>query len=97
MGWSGASGLGKREQGIINPIEGGEVRDRVDMYKGVGLQSDPFEQFRKNRSQTYIQRIRERDEERESKILKYFCHLNCLKRCSSLLAGRRYPHAGGKN
>ena len=49
MGWTGQSGLGKREQGIINPIEGGEVRDRVDMYKGVGLQSDPFEQFRKNR------------------------------------------------
>ena len=67
MGWSGMSGLGKREQGIINPVEGGEVRDRVDMYRGVGLQSDPFEQFRKNRSQTYIQRIRERDEERECK------------------------------
>ncbi len=69
MGWSGTSGLGKREQGIINPIEGGEVRDRGDMYRGVGAQSDPFEQFRKNRSQTYIQRIRDRDEERESNLL----------------------------
>ena len=70
MGWTGESGLGKREQGIINPIEGGEVRDRVDMYKGVGLQSDPFEQFRKNRSQTCIQRIRECDEERETSKFK---------------------------
>lgn len=65
MGWSGSSGLGKREQGIFNPLQGGEVRDRSEMYRGVGAQSDPFEQFRKNKSQGYIQRIRERDEERE--------------------------------
>jgi calcium homeostasis ER protein len=68
MGWSGSAGLGRNEQGICIPIEGGEIRDRVDMYKGVGARSDPFEQFRRNRSQTYIQRIRTRDEERDSEL-----------------------------
>jgi calcium homeostasis ER protein len=67
MGWSGTAGLGRNEQGICNPIEGGEIRDRSDMYKGVGAKTDAFEQFRRNRSQTYIQRIRERDEIRDSK------------------------------
>jgi calcium homeostasis ER protein len=65
MGWSGNTGLGRNEQGIFIPIEGGEVRDRVDMYKGVGANNDPFEQFRRNRSQTYIQRIRTRDDDSE--------------------------------
>ena len=70
MGWSGQSGLGRQEQGIFNPIEGGEVRDRGEMFRGVGMQSnrsDPFEAFRKNKSQGYIQRLRTRDEQREGK------------------------------
>jgi calcium homeostasis ER protein len=67
MGWSGASGLGKQEQGIFNPIEGGQARDKSDMFKGVGARNDPFEAFRKNKSQGYIQRLRTRDEIRESK------------------------------
>lgn len=34
MGWSGAgAGLGSNSQGIDTPIEGGEARDRQDMYK----------------------------------------------------------------
>lgn len=34
MGWSGAgTGLGTKNQGIDQPISGGEVRDRKDLYK----------------------------------------------------------------
>jgi calcium homeostasis ER protein len=69
MGWSGNKGLGKNEQGIFNPIEGGDVRDKSDQYRGIGSKSDPFEMFRKNKSQGYIQRMRERDEERESNFI----------------------------
>lgn len=65
-GWSGNTGLGKQEQGIINPIEGGEVRDKAEKYRGIGVRTDPFEAFRKNKSAGYIQRIRDRDEERAS-------------------------------
>ena len=37
MGWEGA-GLGIEEQGIQEPIKGGEVRDKVDKYKvGVAM------------------------------------------------------------
>ena len=32
MGWEGA-GLGAEEQGIQEPVKGGEVRDAVDKYK----------------------------------------------------------------
>lgn len=66
MGWSGQAGLGRNEQGIYNPIEAGEVRDRSDMYKGIGApRIDPFEAFRKNKSHGYIQRLRDRDEQKE--------------------------------
>ena len=65
MGWSGDSGLGRKEQGIFNPVEAGEVRERNEMYKGIGApvgRNDPFEAFRKNKSQGYIQRLRDRDD-----------------------------------
>ncbi|XP_014681782.1 PREDICTED: calcium homeostasis endoplasmic reticulum protein-like [Priapulus caudatus] len=62
MGWGGA-GLGAAEQGIQDPITQGEVRDRVDMYKGVGISvDDPFENFRKSKSQGFIQRMKEAQE-----------------------------------
>jgi calcium homeostasis ER protein len=65
MGWSGAAGLGRAEQGMVNPIDARkDVRDRNEQYKGIGVRSDPFEAFRKNKSQGYIQRIRTRDEMR---------------------------------
>lgn len=57
MGWSG-SGLGSTEQGIQDPLNSGEVRDKQDMYKGVGIDtSDPYEAFRKNKGQAFMHRI----------------------------------------
>ena len=62
VGWGG-KGLGAKEQGIVNPIEAGDVRDRQDQFKGVGVSmNDPFEQFRKNKSQGFISRMKARDE-----------------------------------
>lgn len=64
-GWGG-KGLGASEQGIVDPISGGDVRDRQDMFKGVGVDlKDPFEQFRKNKSHGFIARMKARDEMRE--------------------------------
>lgn len=83
MGWSGSSGLGRQEQGIFNPIEGGEVRDKSEQFRGIGAKSDPFEQFRKNKSQGYIQRLRDRDEQRERKLS--CCHNFILRIYNSYL------------
>lgn len=64
MGWSGA-GLGAKEQGIETPIQGGDVRDRIDQYKGVGVNlNDPYENFRKSKGQAFITRMKARAEER---------------------------------
>ncbi|XP_011058830.1 PREDICTED: calcium homeostasis endoplasmic reticulum protein [Acromyrmex echinatior] len=64
MGWSGA-GLGANEQGIEAPISGGEIRDKNDQYKGVGINlNDPYETFRKNKGQAFITRMKARAEER---------------------------------
>ncbi|XP_031776986.1 calcium homeostasis endoplasmic reticulum protein isoform X2 [Nasonia vitripennis] len=64
MGWGGA-GLGANEQGIEAPISGGEIRDRTDMYKGVGVNlNDPYENFRKSKGQAFITRMKARAEER---------------------------------
>lgn len=64
MGWGGA-GLGANEQGIENPISGGDVRDKVDQYKGVGISiNDPYENFRKSKGQAFITRMKARAEER---------------------------------
>ena len=36
-------------------------RERMDMFKGIGIPvNDPFENFRKNRSQGYVSRMREK-------------------------------------
>lgn len=65
MGWSG-SGLGAQNQGIEAPISGGEVRDRQDQYKGVGINlNDPYENFRKNKGAAFIHRMRSRDTDRK--------------------------------
>ncbi|KAG8236539.1 hypothetical protein J437_LFUL011316 [Ladona fulva] len=63
MGWGGA-GLGVKEQGIETPISGGEVRDRTDQYKGLGVNlNDPYENFRKSKGQAFINRMKARAEE----------------------------------
>lgn len=63
MGWSGAGGLGANEQGIQDPIKGGDVRDKWDQYKGVGVSlDDPYENYRRNKSYSFIARMKARDE-----------------------------------
>lgn len=66
MGWSGTgTGLGTQGQGIETPISGGDVRDRKDMYKGVGISlNDPYENFRKNKGAAFVHRMKSRAEER---------------------------------
>lgn len=60
MGWGGA-GLGAAEQGIQDPVNAGEVRDRQDMYKGIGVNlNDPYENFRKSKRQAFINRMKAR-------------------------------------
>ena len=59
MGWKG-SGLGSQESGRVEPVSGGEVRDRSDQYRGVGVApsgSDPFESFRKQRAGYFYTRL----------------------------------------
>lgn len=66
MGWQGAGkGLGSSQQGINQPVSGGDVRERQDQFKGVGAGSgggDLYESFRRNKSNSFITRIRSRDE-----------------------------------
>ncbi|CAJ0586661.1 unnamed protein product, partial [Mesorhabditis spiculigera] len=45
MGWKG-TGLGAKETGIQVPINAGEVRDKNEMYKGLGQGTDIYEDFR---------------------------------------------------
>ncbi|XP_026483006.1 calcium homeostasis endoplasmic reticulum protein-like [Ctenocephalides felis] len=64
MGWGG-TGLGTSGQGIEAPISGGQVRDRQDLYKGVGVNlNDPYENFRKHKGAAFITRMKARAEER---------------------------------
>jgi len=58
MGWGGA-GLGSKEQGVQEPVHASSVRDNFDKFKGLGNDlKDPYESYRKSRSQGYISRIR---------------------------------------
>ena len=62
-GWSG-KGLGAEEQGIVDPVEAADIRDKNDMRKGVGIDlRDPFEQFRRNKAAGFIERMRAKVEE----------------------------------
>uniref|UniRef100_A0A8C9RDQ0 Calcium homeostasis endoplasmic reticulum protein n=1 Tax=Scleropages formosus TaxID=113540 RepID=A0A8C9RDQ0_SCLFO len=68
MGWSGSGGLGAKEQGIRDPVKEGDVRDKWDQYKGVGVSlDDPYENYRRNKSHTFIARMM---------ILHSFCKLH---------------------
>lgn len=65
MGWSGSGGLGAKEQGIQDPIKGGELRDKWDQYKGVGVSlDDPYENYRRNKSYNFVARMKAREEGR---------------------------------
>ena len=64
MGYSGTGGLGASESGISEPIHGGEVRDKVDQFRGVGNKVDEFEAFRKQRGQMHFSRMKGRDKEK---------------------------------
>ncbi|CAN9500862.1 unnamed protein product [Ophioblennius macclurei] len=63
MGWSGSGGLGAKEQGIQDPIKGGDIRDKWDQYKGVGVSlDDPYENYRRNKSYNFVARMKAREE-----------------------------------
>jgi len=48
---------------MLDPVQHAEVRDRTDLYKGVGISlNDPFENFRKNKSHGFVSRMREKAE-----------------------------------
>jgi len=58
MGWKGA-GLGTSETGITEPVSGGEVRDKQDQYKGMGVGQDQYENFRRQKAGGYYQRVKD--------------------------------------
>ncbi|KAL3983680.1 CUB and sushi domain-containing protein [Sarotherodon galilaeus] len=61
--WSGSGGLGAKEQGIQDPIKGGDIRDKWDQYKGVGVSlDDPYENYRRNKSYNFVARMKAREE-----------------------------------
>lgn len=63
VGWSGTGGLGAKEQGIQDPIKGGDIRDKWDQYKGVGVSlDDPYENYRRNKSYNFVARMKAREE-----------------------------------
>lgn len=63
LGWSGCGGLGAKEQGIQDPIRGGDIRDKWDQFKGVGVSlDDPYENYRKNKSYNFVARMKAREE-----------------------------------
>lgn len=53
----------KLKRSIQDPIKGGDVRDKWDQYKGVGVAlDDPYENYRRNKSYSFIARMKARDE-----------------------------------
>uniref|UniRef100_A0A8C3G7L9 Calcium homeostasis endoplasmic reticulum protein n=1 Tax=Cyclopterus lumpus TaxID=8103 RepID=A0A8C3G7L9_CYCLU len=74
MGWSGSGGLGAKEQGIQDPIKGGDVRDKWDQFKGVGVSlDDPYENYRRNKSYNFVARMKHHHTCKTCE--KYFCSL----------------------
>lgn len=67
MGWGG-SGLGVKEQGISDPVSAADIRESPqERFRGLGVpsvQSDPYEAFRKNKGQAFINRMKARAEEK---------------------------------
>nr|CAD2142111.1 unnamed protein product [Meloidogyne enterolobii] len=56
MGWEG-KGLGTKEQGIEEPVSGGEVREKTEQFRGLGSKPDIYEQYRKQMSTQMARRI----------------------------------------
>lgn len=59
-GWQEGIGLGRREQGIVEPIVASNAANnesKTDQYKGVGHEADPFEQFRRQKAKGYVSRL----------------------------------------
>lgn len=55
--------MGAKEQGIQDPIKGGDIRDKWDQYKGVGVSlDDPYENYRRNKSYNFVARMKAREE-----------------------------------
>lgn len=79
MGWGG-TGLGANEQGMVAPISGGDVRDRQDLFKGIGMSlNDPYENFRKHKGAAFITRMKARAEERAQESTSFiFNKINSL-------------------
>jgi len=49
---------------LQDPVTAGDARDKYDQFKGLGMDmNDPFDTFRKNRSQGYVSRLKGRDGE----------------------------------
>ena len=50
-------------------LQGGELREKADMYRGMGAptpRSDPFEAFRKNKAGSFYTRMKDREKDRSS-------------------------------
>uniref|UniRef100_A0A915NEF2 G-patch domain-containing protein n=1 Tax=Meloidogyne javanica TaxID=6303 RepID=A0A915NEF2_MELJA len=56
MGWEG-KGLGTKEQGIEEPVSGGEVREKTEQFRGLGSKPDIYEQYRRQMSTQMARRI----------------------------------------
>lgn len=59
-GWQEGAGLGRREQGIVEPIAASSSANnesKSDQYKGIGHEDDPFEQFRRQKAKGYVSRL----------------------------------------
>ncbi|ESN94818.1 hypothetical protein HELRODRAFT_180170 [Helobdella robusta] len=60
--------MGSSGDGIVDPIDHADVRDKQDQFKGLGMNlNDPFESFRKNKSSGFNVRMRERADARSGR------------------------------